>query len=773
MIVLAAVLCVSIFAACNPPGPVEPREDPYADQSEGFDIVHTVTFDLNGGTGNLKTRKIGDGQGIGQFDVPTKDGKLFLGWTTEKDNEDTLIAINYAITEDVTLYAFWADASDYNTVKAAILATAATYTAFKTTFDNSYPDDRDLIGFGNSVVNLKNSHVESGYMTDTANIASTWLVDGIYYVFDTNAENPENYKFTSPKDRSGNLVGPFAEMVGFLDDKLVMIGPTHFNNDGNGKYSYVGGSPYAHEFYVSEGKLTKLALGAVTLEFKFDGGYDFPAVASLTGEQRYAVTIIEPDGDRAFIGGVLKVTGDSLTEEIDAGYGYQLEGLYKDAAFTADQKVTLGAKEELALTADLTLYAKYVEIEGATGLVLRAYGASLKKTDYVIKYTEPSNSSNMMSITVRKKSIIATAFYEKDDTIERWSDGKKIWEKTAEENTVKNIMTSGYTISGYMYSLQYATEFTLKDGSSNVYAGNYGGYTTFEVTVDNGLVTSLKYGSGSYMYEYTVKYDNLTVTGIPERPQLDWIAYHQLTIHIVIDGSYLDAGAPQYLKTITEDDVKQIAERRNYEGWALSYYTNPTCTVAAVFPINADADIYVKPAAQTYSFVTNGGSAVANVIAVSLATSPVTTKEGKFFAGWYDNAALTGDAVSFPYINKDKTTLYAAWSDSRNGSTFGSAYIAAPGQYTTNGNKDTYFVLTPTATGTYTFYSENGSAYHDTYGYLYDSELKQIANDDDGNRNAQFRLSYKLEAGKTYYLKASYHSSVTVFEAYTVFITAE
>ncbi len=62
----------------------------------------------------------------------------------------------------------------------------------------------------------------------------------------------------------------------------------------------------------------------------------------------------------------------------------------------------------------------------------------------------------------------------------------------------------------------------------------------------------------------------------------------------------------------------------------------------------------------------------------------------------------------------------------------------------------------PKVNGTYSFTSmANG----DTYGYLYDSEMNQLAYDDDEGGAAQFLISHELEAGKTYYWGASYYSS--------------
>ena len=67
-----------------------------------------------------------------------------------------------------------------------------------------------------------------------------------------------------------------------------------------------------------------------------------------------------------------------------------------------------------------------------------------------------------------------------------------------------------------------------------------------------------------------------------------------------------------------------------------------------------------------------------------------------------------------------------------------------------------YLRFVPQKDGTYIFTS---NAEDDTYGYLFDSEKNQIASDDDGAGNRNFRLKYQLTAGMVYYWGAGYYSS--------------
>lgn len=67
-----------------------------------------------------------------------------------------------------------------------------------------------------------------------------------------------------------------------------------------------------------------------------------------------------------------------------------------------------------------------------------------------------------------------------------------------------------------------------------------------------------------------------------------------------------------------------------------------------------------------------------------------------------------------------------------------------------------YFKFIPEEDGTYSFYS---SSSNDTYGYLYDANMQELAsNDDDGNGN-NFLITYDFIAGETYILCARYLDS--------------
>lgn len=62
---------------------------------------------------------------------------------------------------------------------------------------------------------------------------------------------------------------------------------------------------------------------------------------------------------------------------------------------------------------------------------------------------------------------------------------------------------------------------------------------------------------------------------------------------------------------------------------------------------------------RTYTFVTNGGTAVES-IKEEILEEPITIRPGYIFIGWYDNAEFYGSPIVFPYSG-ESTTLYAYW----------------------------------------------------------------------------------------------------------------
>ena len=74
----------------------------------------------------------------------------------------------------------------------------------------------------------------------------------------------------------------------------------------------------------------------------------------------------------------------------------------------------------------------------------------------------------------------------------------------------------------------------------------------------------------------------------------------------------------------------------------------------------------------------------------------------------------------------------------------------------------------PTVSGSYTF---KATATVDTYGRLYDKDMKSLTYNDDGGGNSQFMITYNCIAGEVYYLAAGRYSTSSSATSIPVTIT--
>jgi hypothetical protein len=179
----------------------------------------------------------------------------------------------------------------------------------------------------------------------------------------------------------------------------------------------------------------------------------------------------------------------------------------------------------------------------------------------------------------------------------------------------------------------------------------------------------------------------------------------------------------------------------------------------------------------TYTFVTPDGTQTVSSIGV-VQLPAVEAREGYVFV-WYDNAEFAGDLMrlSGTYYSATKYNLYGKWMtdeeyywavlagtsmeyaiEAQKGGSY-SVVIDEAGEYV-------YFVFTATENGSVTIQS---SGSYDTYGHLYDVNGNQLTSDDDSAGNNQFRITYNVVAGQTYYIGARMYGSIV--GSYTLVIS--
>lgn len=159
----------------------------------------------------------------------------------------------------------------------------------------------------------------------------------------------------------------------------------------------------------------------------------------------------------------------------------------------------------------------------------------------------------------------------------------------------------------------------------------------------------------------------------------------------------------------------------------------------------------------TISYDANGGSGAPSSQTGATnytISSTVPTRFGYTFLGWSTSSTATsatyepGDTIAL----SSNTTLYAVWKSATTISSLGSSYSTS----IDFANQENYYTFTPAINCTCVIYSTGDE---DTRVYLYNSSGTELANNNDGGEDNNFRLQYDLVAGTTYYFKVEYYNS--------------
>ena len=127
------------------------------------------------------------------------------------------------------------------------------------------------------------------------------------------------------------------------------------------------------------------------------------------------------------------------------------------------------------------------------------------------------------------------------------------------------------------------------------------------------------------------------------------------------------------------------------------------------------------------------------------------------FGGWYDNPDCVGEPFDFYSDIIGSVTLYAKWIDisSLDWELEGTLVAGDTVELHLDGATYHFYAFVPLASGNVAIYSTYG---FDTFGALYNADLVEIANNDDGGEVNNFRIVAELTAGEVYYIGARAYS---------------
>ena len=175
---------------------------------------------------------------------------------------------------------------------------------------------------------------------------------------------------------------------------------------------------------------------------------------------------------------------------------------------------------------------------------------------------------------------------------------------------------------------------------------------------------------------------------------------------------------------------------------------------------------------HTYTFNTDGGTAISPIVSDGIITLPTPSKSGMVFAGWYLSSDLNGDKLADNYYSSVNVTLYAKWVNEGevipDGTSEETAFEITLGESVTVhidvSEKKVYYKFTPTVSGIYHAYIAGhaeatlklqGKGYYPNSNNVIDTDLPV------------------LMVGNTYYFVVSLTSAGTAELTFTLTLTDE
>lgn len=311
-------------------------------------------------------------------------------------------------------------------------------------------------------------------------------------------------------------------------------------------------------------------------------------------------------------------------------------------------------------------------------------------------------------------------------------------------------------INSYALSEADVTKVTLSSTVKEIGAyAFYDNYDIKEVVANEGL-EKIGYQAFRYSSLTTINIPS-TVTSVGEQ------AFNgsNLTGTVAIGENLTTIGYRAFYTSYPITFVVTVAEA--LPDWDSSWYRSGSGYGTVLWGFTGEE--------ITYTFETNGGSAVESITSGMPITIPAgPTRDGFYFQGWYDNAEFEGDPITGSYYNANKTTFYAKWMTQEEfeaqfaGTSMEYAFEMNVGEQVdvvvdTNG-EIVYYKFTTTDAGTYNLTLGTGNLVL----YLYSASGVRIdyyysQYDYDTWEYTEVNENVNLDANTTYYLAAKYYSS--------------
>lgn len=718
-------------------------------------ISYKIQYNLDGGTNAAEN--------VPSFTVesdkitlkdPTKTGYKFLGWYRDSDHKEKITEIPAGTHEDVALYAKW----EIATYTATFNANGGTIT-------------------GNTKVNFtindlpvkiptatRNNYTLDGWYNGTTKYSgATWNNAGDVTL--TAKWIPVSFKITYNLNGGSNVSGNPASYT-VESGKLVLKDPTKTGYKFLGWYKDSGYSQKVTEIAAgASGAVTlyaKWEIVTYTITYNTNGG-------TLSGSYKTSFTIND-----------LPVSLPTPSRANFAFLGWKNRDLNG-----ADVK-------NITECGNITLYAgfmdSYLQMKlqkpyswqtgGETYYIVSGYSGTATTVDIPAYYN---------GYPVRE--IGASAFYGKSnitainipDTVK--TIGSTAFYKCSSLTSIK--LPSGLTSLGAtaFNNCTALTSITIPDTVTSIGDEAFAGCIALVSVKLPSKLTSL----GSDAFEKCTSLKSINIPGTLKEIEYCTFAYCDSLTEVTLNEgleeiSFGAFGCKNLTKLVIPKSVISI------DADAFDYSYSGKCEKivfyckAAAMPSGWESGWNIgRPVLWGYSesmqlpvftFVTNGGSAVASQKGLEVGVAPVSTKAGYMFLGWYNNSACTGDPVTFPYSNQSQPTLYAKWgteSEYYDGSSAERAYRITEGttvtvNFTKEGQK-IFYRFVPTESKRFAIKSgEHANA----RCYLLDANLSSLGSDYANNSYSTFQVSKNLTAGQEYIIRMEQYYSTTGTCTFTI-----
>ena len=315
--------------------------------------------------------------------------------------------------------------------------------------------------------------------------------------------------------------------------------------------------------------------------------------------------------------------------------GFTFDGWYSDKG-TWENELTETTYADKPLTTDVNVYAYYKKTEATDPEPPQKYTVHFD--------TNGGTAVSDMTVSTIAKSPETT---KKGYTFVGWYTESSF----TKEVTFPYEVTKAQTLYAKWEKNKYTVQFDTNDGTA-VSDMTVSTIAKSPVTTKKGYTFVGWYTESSFTNKVTFPYE---VT----KAQTLYAKWEKNKYTVRFDTNDGTAVNDMTVSTIAKSP-ETTKKGYTFVGW----YTESAFTNKVTFPyeVTKAQTLYAKWEKNKYTvqFNTNGGKAVNEMTVSTIEQSPVTTRKGYTFAGWYTESSFT-NKVTFPYEVTKAQTLYAKW----------------------------------------------------------------------------------------------------------------